>query len=687
MTDIVLPNSAGEFVVVYGQSLAPHGDSCEAGPRITRITGLVSRPDARTVLVCDLDQDGKDDAIIGPHFDVFTNRDIFVVVPGGVLPEVLDLDSIIDGTFHGGTLIFEGAVYRKWTGAVVGDVNGDGRPDFALSDIFPRTIGMARMEPDWTTRVIFGDPRLTAEGFDFSSGVPAGAGFMFLGDVKAWDNLGRRISGLGDINGDGFSDFAISGDVGDGTILLLGREELPSRFDADTLPLEGVSWIQHADRLQRAGDVDGDGRDDFLVSVDMFCGSSSVALVLGRPADELPPVIEADAMSTLDAVFVILNDLAVTCKSSALFPGGDVDRDGRPEFLFAFPPETPLVYGSVRAQVRAGRAFFVPAPEALPPSIMLSQAVELGLAVCLEGGNGSELGAEFALLRDFDGDGASEILATMHSAEEGAPAEARIVRMLDPAQLLVLRPCAHTVWPATVAAGDAILIHGAGLGETEAVLIGSVEADGVEVLSSSAVQATVPEDVVPGLIDVRVVGVGYDLVLAEGLKIIPREPMRAIDLRTFAGPGTRIDLCEEGPIADLRFLPDIDGDGFPELAWIRSGEKRFWFLNGGADLPPAVVECWADVCSADCCGLAGGPTRLGQGGDVDGDGRGDLLVTYYDSGSTLGFLVFGVEATLPRFMSTGLLEGGGATRFLDRRQCRSMFQAADIIPDMNGAGQ
>src|SRR5690606_17124391 len=82
------------------------------------------------------------------------------------------------------------------------------------------------------------------------------------------DNVGYSLAGLGDVNNDGIDDIAISSRVR-GTLVMFGSE---SGFEA-RYAFEGASAapglsIKHGRgaRVSEAGDFDGDGFSDVLVS-------------------------------------------------------------------------------------------------------------------------------------------------------------------------------------------------------------------------------------------------------------------------------------------------------------------------------------------------------------------------------------------------------------------------------------
>ncbi len=147
-----------------------------------------------------------------------------------------------------------------------GDVNGDGFDDILIGASFNDEGGDASGQ----AYLIFGkddgwNMDLNLEGSDAS----------FIGEA-IWDNLGDGVSGVGDVNGDGFDDIligAFGNDEGGGysgqTYLVLGREDGWSmdsdETSADASFLGEESGDNSGIALTGGGDVNGDGLDDFMI--------------------------------------------------------------------------------------------------------------------------------------------------------------------------------------------------------------------------------------------------------------------------------------------------------------------------------------------------------------------------------------------------------------------------------------
>jgi len=126
-------------------------------------------------------------------------------------------------------------------------------------------------------------------------------------DASFWgedggDQSGRSVASAGDVDGDGYDDFLIGalydedgGNYAGQTYLILGRAAADWGMDFDLSNADASFWgedsFDHSgDSVASAGDVNGDGRDDFLIGAWGNCDGGGNAgqtyLLLGTP----PPV-------------------------------------------------------------------------------------------------------------------------------------------------------------------------------------------------------------------------------------------------------------------------------------------------------------------------------------------------------------------------------------------------------------
>ncbi|ODN66914.1 FG-GAP-like repeat-containing protein [Methylobrevis pamukkalensis] len=180
---------------------------------------------------------------------------------------------------------------------------------------------------------------------------------------------------LGDINNDGFDDFAISS-KGD-SIIFLGSATNASDTDIANLPAAAGFVIAGAESIAAAGDIDGDGETEFFVGdTDASDGDARMYVV---SADTLAAASDLDDIAA-GADLVIRGDGGTLVVAAA----GDYNGDGIGDFLVDDAASgTPnsrlkLVFGGQSGEIdladlQAGQGFAITGattpmrPGALPP--------------------------------------------------------------------------------------------------------------------------------------------------------------------------------------------------------------------------------------------------------------------------------------------------------------------------------
>ena len=163
-----------------------------------------------------------------------------------------------------------------------------------------------------------------------------------------WDEeMGYTVSGAGDLNGDGYDDFALGvhrndtrGDCSGAVFVYFGGPEM--NVTPDLVMYGESAWDFFGISVAGAGDVNGDGFDDLVVGA---CYNNSVAVWAGRAyiyfggagMDDRPDVVLNGTMSYEDF-------------GTAVAGAGDVNGDGFDDVLVGAP-------FSCRVQVWAGAAY------------------------------------------------------------------------------------------------------------------------------------------------------------------------------------------------------------------------------------------------------------------------------------------------------------------------------------------
>lgn len=324
------------------------------------------------IVVGDLDGDGIDDAVVRSTFTLpgasgttMYGGAVYVMYGGRGVTGSIDLAQLP-------ALIHLGApsISTPPSGGVaaVGDLDGDGLADFVVS--IEGTIGCAVPGSPW----IIDSPPVGGAWVVYGSATRL-TGSHEIKDVAALLNeppkCGRwhLAAALGDIDGDGKADFAVSeqsGAIGDPyqVFVLYGRgQRLSGTVDlattADAVIREpGAAGGLGGASAYRLGDVDGDGLADFVVRLPLDGNRLDARIVRGsatRLSGALAlPDIGGTRLPGGDFCFVSDEAFAVAL--------GDLDGDGADDFsLVNCERGTTRVFGPVAHRVFYGSKAGLPA--------------------------------------------------------------------------------------------------------------------------------------------------------------------------------------------------------------------------------------------------------------------------------------------------------------------------------------
>lgn len=208
--------------------------------------------------------------------------------------------------------------------AGIGDINGDGYPDFIAGAPEAEVAGS---QPG-LCRIQLGGPNS-----------PPGPDLMLVGEADG-DDFGQAVAGIGDMNGDGFDDYAVgapSFGPNQGRTYVFFGGPVP-----DTTPDLVLTGVQSSDRFGTClsgGDINGDGLGDLLIGATAGgLGGGSVSVVLGGfPPDN---VVDFELLGSADGQYgsaIAVGDVSGDGYGDIVvgdFAGGDVLLDSGEVFVY-----------------------------------------------------------------------------------------------------------------------------------------------------------------------------------------------------------------------------------------------------------------------------------------------------------------------------------------------------------------
>ena len=364
----------------------------------------------------DINGDGFADIIIGAK-DADPNGqnsagESYVVFGGSLLATLDGLDGTTDGTIELSNLngttgfVINGAYSSDFAGISVsaaGDFNGDGIDDLIIGAYSADPGASATTDRAGASYVIFGRDTSAGQTFAASLNLTSLNGFngVRLDGIDSKDYSGISVSGAGDVNGDGTTDLIIGAYKADPNPTDAGESYVifgSSTFTSSTLPqvflgsLEGstgfiVNGIDGNDQSGTAvsgagaGDVNGDGFDDFLIGApradqpsNSDAGESYI--VFGSASVGAGGSINLSDLNGTNGF--VLNGIDGGDRSgAAVAAAGDVNGDGFADFVIG------AVYadGANNGANSAGESYLVfgSASVGSSGSINLSEAVSKGV--------------------------------------------------------------------------------------------------------------------------------------------------------------------------------------------------------------------------------------------------------------------------------------------------------------------
>ncbi len=436
--------------------------------------------------------------------------------------------------------------------------------------------------------------------------------------------LGYRVASAGDVDGDGVIDILVSAhgySGGKGAVLLflgssLGTTASLGLSDADYIFVGESPEDYVGHGVAGAGDVDGDGLDDILMGASLNDDGGDRA---GKAYLMLGSSLGTDStidLSNADYSFAGENLDDFLGKNVSW--AGDVDGDGLDDILLAAP-------GNDDGGTSAGKVYLI-----LASSLGTDSAFDLANAdysFVGENTTSDQAGGSLAGAGDVDGDGLDDILIGAAGNDEGAGSEGGS----DSGKVYV-------VLASSLVAGSL------DLEDADYSFLGEMPGDAAGSIVSGAgdVDGDGLDDILIGApfndeVDDKS-GKAY-LILASSL-----DPLGPTDLED-ADYGFLGEVEDDYAGRALAGAGDVDGDGLDDILigaphTNNLGTGQAYLLLGSSIGASTTI----DLTSADYTFTGeGGDDRAGIGvagaGDVNGDGLDDILVGAFandDGGTTAG---------------------------------------------------
>ena len=355
--------------------------------------------------------------------------------------------------------------------AGLGDIDADGLDDLALAFSF----GMPPFQFE-TVFALFGDSAFVAFQPDtfVVEDASAANGLRLTNSESPQTGFGTSITGLGDFNGDGVDDFAVSAPrQGSGAVFVVfGNAAIADSSEGliDIQSLDGSNGFAvlggddgaaFGTRITGAGDFDGDGLADLVVSERPTAGAPGRLHLVFGTAESLPAGVSLDDAGALRTTRIrgVAGGDDFGLSSAGL---GDIDGDGRDDLAIGVPGLAEAFDGQPPA-ADTGRVFVL-FGTADPPAEYAVAGVDAGQGYWLTAPSpGIRFGAAVAGPGDFDGDGVPDLLVTApEAAFEGVPGAGQfwiVSGALRPAPgELAVEIQAFGVTPDPVSAGDIVEI-------------------------------------------------------------------------------------------------------------------------------------------------------------------------------------------------------------------------------------
>ncbi len=423
----------GETYLVYGSSTSFPGEislsSLAASGKGSQIIGDIGDRSGFSLSTAgDVNNDGFADILIGaPGPNGLTNSGDAYLIFGsanGIDPEIDILDLLlVNGGDGSKGVVLRGENFVDSAGFSVssaGDFNDDGYADLLIGAIDAKKVYL-----------VYGKESGFGAELDLGA-LSAGEGVVFTDNVSInSNNFGFSVTSAGDINGDGIDDIVMKRPQDENYVIFGQRDPLPTTFDAGQLfaasggdgsqgfIIKGEFGVKTGPEVDYAGDVNGDGYSDILVSHYLIYGKSSG---FGAEVDVrlLRPEEGGDGSEG-----TVVGGGLLLAGSTSFSSAGDVNGDGFDDLIMGaeFAPK----HNDINNNFAAGATFLIFGREGgLGPSLgfddlipgAIGQRSDKGLII--HGVDERDYsGSAVSSAGDINGDGFDDVIISATGADPG----------------------------------------------------------------------------------------------------------------------------------------------------------------------------------------------------------------------------------------------------------------------------